>query len=140
VRLNSALVIVACALGVACAAPAPQPTPVPTVIPTAAPSPVPTTSPTSDVENAFLSNVDDLIAEVTDIAVTPCDELVPVVSQNPGLLPSVRGFAATLKRASSTQDVLNTDAVKSSIADLDQSMGQLDGALSQCGIASTSQP
>ena len=103
---------------------------------------MPTSAPTSDVENAFLSNVDDLIAEITDIAVTPCDELVPVVRQNPGLLPSVRGFVATLKRASTTQSVLNTDTVKSAIADLDQTMGLLDGALNTCGIAatSTSQP
>ena len=130
----------------ACGAPAPPPTPVPTVAPTVAPSPSPAAQSggdqgetPSDVENAFLSDVDDLIGEATDLAVTPCDDLTMIVRQNPNLLPSIKGFAATLKRASTNQPVLNTATVKSAMDDLDKTMTQLDSALSQCGIP-TSNP
>ncbi len=94
--------------------------------------------PPSGVENAFLSDVDDLIGEATDLLVTPCDELMVVVRQNPALLPSIKGFAATMKRASANQPVLNTPAVKTAMDDLDKTMGQLDGALGQCGIPASS--
>jgi hypothetical protein len=96
-------------------------------------SPEPTALP-REVENAYLSNVDDLIAEAADLVVTPCDELTSVTQANPNLLPSVRGFASALKRVGTTQPALDTDAVRSSLADLDHSMGELEGALSRCGI------
>jgi hypothetical protein len=137
-------------------APAPTPTVAALPNPTAAPQspsqpqpptqpqpqthaqPQPTFDPTAaspaDVENAFLSNVDDLIAEVTDLAVTPCPDMIVVTRQNPNLVPSIRGFAAAVKRISATQAVLNTDAVKTEVSDLDQSMTELEGALSLCGI------
>jgi hypothetical protein len=139
----------------ACAAPAPPSTPVPTSVPTAAPTPtfrpaVPPTSapptpqaqPTLDtsgndpveVQAAFLSNVDDIIAEATDLSVAPCEDLLAVTKANPSLMPNIRGFAAAIKRVSTSQPVLDTDEVKAAIADLDKIMGQLDGALSQCGI------
>jgi hypothetical protein len=89
----------------------------------------------ADIEAAFLSNIDDLIAEANDLAVTPCDELAAVTRSNPNLIASIRGFAATLKRAGGSQPVLDTDAVKSAFADLDKSMGELEGALGLCGIA-----
>src|SRR5262249_44364186 len=115
-------------------APAPPPTPTPAPpTPTVAPTPTLATKP-NEIETAFLSNLDDLIAEATDLAVTPCDELVVLVRQNPTLVGSMHGFAATLKRASTNQTVLNTDNVKAAIVDLDHIMGQLDGALSACGI------
>jgi hypothetical protein len=138
----------------ACGAPTPTPTPVPTS--TSAPAPTaivvarpnptsagqpqaqPTFDPTAaspaDVENAFLSNVDDLIAEAADLAVTPCPDLIMVTRDNPNLLASVRGFAAAAKRIGATQAVLNTDAVKAELSDLDHSMGELEGALNSCGI------
>jgi hypothetical protein len=88
----------------------------------------------SDIENAYLSNVDDLIAEAADLAVTPCDELTAVTRANPNLVPSVRGFATALKRVGASQPALDTDAVRASLADLDHSMGEFEGALSLCGI------
>jgi hypothetical protein len=139
----------------ACAAPAPLPTPVPTSVPTAAPTPTfrPAVPPTSapptpqaqstvdtsgndpvEVQNAFLSNVDDIIAEATDLSVAPCEDLLAVTKANPSLVPNIRGFAAAIKRVSTSQSVLDTDEVKAAIADLDKTMGQLDGALSLCGI------
>ena len=81
-----------------------------------------------------MTNVDDLIAEAADLAVTPCDELMAVTQANPNLVPSVRGFASALKRIGTTQAALDTDAVRASLADLDHSMGELEGALSLCGI------
>jgi hypothetical protein len=86
------------------------------------------------VEDAFLSNVDDVIAEAADLAASPCEDLTRITRDNPGLLPSVRGFAAALKRLASSQPALDTDAVKLALADLDRSMGELEGALSLCGI------
>lgn len=123
----------------ACGAPAPLPTPVPTPVPTAVPTATPApaatqTATSSDVENAYLSNVDDLIAEAADLAVTPCDELMAVTKANPNLVPSVRGFATALKRVGASQPALDTDAVRASLADLDHSMGEFEGALSLCGI------
>jgi hypothetical protein len=156
VRLLVAVGLVATIAFAACTAPAPPPTPVPTSVPTAAPTPtfrpaVPPTSPpvskpqaqptvdTSgndpvEVQAAFLSNVDDIIAEATDLSVAPCEDLVAVTKANPSLVPNVRGFAAAIKRVSTSQPVLDTDEVKAAIADLDKIMGQLDGALSLCGI------
>jgi len=134
---------------VACGGPAAQPAPSATAMvaarsATAAPTPARATAPgqptveataqSSDVENAYLSNVDDLIAEAADLTVTPCDELTAVTKANPNLVPSVRGFATALKRAGASQPALDTDAVRASLADLDHSMGQFEGALSLCGI------
>ena len=138
----------AVALGVslavaACAGPQPAPATA-TALPVTAAAPTPTlgprapaTTPTvapSDIENAFLSNVDDLIGDATDLSVASCDDLQLVARENPSMLVSLHGYAAALKRASTSQAVLNTDTVKSAIADLDQTMGQLDGALAKCGI------
>jgi hypothetical protein len=88
----------------------------------------------TEVENAFLSNIDDVIAEAADLTAAPCEDLRLVTRDNPNLVPSVRGYAATLKRLGSSQAVLNTDAVKAGLSDLDHSMGELEGALNQCGI------
>jgi hypothetical protein len=119
-------------------------TPAQAATPFAAPTPAratapgqPTAGPTassSDIENAYLSNVDDLIAEAADLAVTPCDELTAMTNANPNLVPSVRGFATVLKRVGASQPALDTDAVRASLADLDHSMGEFEGALSRCGI------
>ena len=38
------------------------------------------------------------------------------------------------QRVGTTQPVLDTDAVRAGLADLDHSMGELEGALSLCGI------
>jgi hypothetical protein len=126
----------------ACSALAPSPTPTPVPAPTATAAPA-AAQPTADlggedssaVENAFLSNVDDLIAEANDLTATPCADLKQMTSDNPSLLPSLRGFTATMKRVATAQAVLNTDNVKSALADLDHTMGALEGALSQCGIS-----
>lgn len=142
--------ILATAALAACAAPTPAPTPVPTAAPTptfrpAVPptsAPQPQAGPTVDasgagpveVQDAFLTNVDDIIAEATDLSVTPCEDLVAITKGNPSLVPNIRGFAAAIKRVSTSQPVLDTDEVKAAIADLDKTMGQLDGALSLCGI------
>jgi hypothetical protein len=147
---------------VACSAPQPSPTAGPTVAPTPVATPTfrpavpPTagpatalpaisgqTAPTVDtgtadpveIEVTFLSNVDDLIAEANDLSVFPCPDLTTITRDNPSLVPSLRGFAATLKRVGTSQAVLNTDAVKTALSDLDKSMGQLEGALSLCGIS-----
>ena len=88
----------------------------------------------SEVEIAFLDNLDELIAEATDLAVTPCEDLQAITQQNPNLVPSIRGYAAAIKRVSTSQPMLDTDAVKASIGDLDHTMGQFEGALSLCGV------
>jgi hypothetical protein len=127
-------------VGCSAVVPTPTPTPVPVPTATAAPAPAQPTADlggenSSDVENAFLSNIDDLIAEANDLTATPCDDLKQVTTDNPSLLPSLRGFTATMKRVATAQAVLNTDNVKTALGDLDQTMGALEGALSQCGIS-----
>jgi hypothetical protein len=115
--------------------PAPTPAPVATQAPAAAlPTPDPTEASPADIENAFLSNVDDLIAEAADLAVSPCADLTDFTRQNPTLVPSIRGFAAAMQRIGATEPVLNTSAVKDALADLAHSIGELEGALSTCGI------
>jgi hypothetical protein len=143
--------VVACAL-TGCADRAPTPTPGPPTVqptPTLAPAPLateaaraqaratpdPTGADPADIENAFLSNVDDVIAEAADLASSPCEDLKVITSNNANMIPTVRGFAATLKRVAGSQAVLDTDAVKAAMSDLDHSIGELDGALSLCGIS-----
>jgi hypothetical protein len=132
------------AFGIAgCRAAAPPPTPIPVPTATAVPQPSGTQAqPTIDlstadpatIENAFLSNIDDLIAEANDLTATPCPDLTQVTHDNPELLPSLRGFAATMKRVGSSRAVLDTDNVKVALDDLDHTMGALEGALSVCKI------
>jgi hypothetical protein len=128
--------VLAVGLVVACGSPAAAPTSAPAPAATATPAVIgtPTALP-RDVENAYLSNVDDLIAGAADLAVTPCDQLIAMTNANPNLVPAVRGFATALKRVGTSQPALDTDAVRTSLADLDHSMGQFEGALSQCGIS-----
>jgi hypothetical protein len=129
---------------VACRAPAPSPTPTPLPAATATPLPQPTLAPgqptpeptadPSDVQDAFLSNVDDLVSEASDLAALPCPDLTDVISGNANLIPSIHGFAAALKRVSAAQPGLDTDTVHTALADMDHIIGQMDGALTQCGI------
>jgi hypothetical protein len=137
----AAVTVVSCATS---SAPSPTQAAVPTatVAPPALPEPAhpePTLDPASvdqaEIENAFLSNVDDVIAEAADLAATPCAELTAMTRDNPGMLPTIRGFAATLKRLGTSQAVLDTEPVKTALSDLDRSMGELEGALSVCGIS-----
>jgi hypothetical protein len=125
-------------VSIGCGAPAPAPTPTAVPVPTATAVAPPAADlggqDPADIENAFLSNVDDLIGEANDLTVTSCADLTQVTRENPNLLPSLRGFAASMKRVGSTQSVLDTDNVKVALGDLDHTMGQLEGALSKCGI------
>jgi hypothetical protein len=126
----------------ACGAPAPAPAPTATTVPQRAPTPTVQVQPTadlsgaspSDVENAFLSNVDDLIAEASDLTVSTCEDLTQLTRDNPNLMPSLRGFTAAMRRVANSQSVLNTDSVKLALGDLDHTMGELEGALKLCGI------
>lgn len=129
-------------LAVACRAPAPPPTATPAPASVVAPAPVDAVGaaspqPADDAaatEDAFLSNVDDLDAEAADLTVTPCEDLTAVLTNNPNLVPSMHGFADALKRVAASQPALDTDTVHAALADLDHTLGQLDGALGQCGI------
>ena len=58
--------------------------------------------------------------------------LVAILNYRAGVF--MEGGAIAVKRISGSQAVLNTDAVKAELADLDQSMGDLESALSVCGI------
>jgi hypothetical protein len=145
-RWAPAVAFVALAVGLAaCSAPAPPPTPTvaPTATPVAQPTATAAASPratldpaidTSEIEDAFLANVDDAIAGANDLTALPCDDMVLVTRDNPGVVPSIRGFAAALKRLGSQQAALDTENVRAALADLDQTMSQLETALNQCGI------
>ena len=117
---------------VACARPA---APAPTAVPTATTAAQPRVdAQAADVQDAFISNVNDLTAEVSDLAITPCDQLMALMVANPNEVTQIHGFAATLKRVGSQQAALNSDDVRSSLAALDMAIAQFDGALNACGI------
>jgi hypothetical protein len=124
----------------ACGTLAAQPTPTPAP-PPATPTPAATAVPTvdaqtADVQDAFLSTVNDLTNELETLAMAPCPDLTSELQANPTELSSIRGFAATLQRVSTTRQELNSDDVRSAMSDLNQAMMQLDTALKTCGISS----
>ena len=125
---------------VACAAPTAAPTPAPTrPLPTATPlvTPVPTLdAATFDIQDAFLTNVNDLTSEVETLATAQCADLSAETSANPTEVTEMRGFAATLQRVGGQQPALSSsDDVKSSLSDLSKAMAQLETALKTCGIS-----
>lgn len=87
-----------------------------------------------ELEAAFVSSVDDLVAQTADLARQPCGDLAQAAAANPALFASLRGYANTLKRVGASDPALDTDTVKSALSDLDKSMGLLQGALSLCAI------
>lgn len=95
----------------------------------------------SDTEDAilvFLDNLTSVMDEASVMAEASCDELKQARAQDPSVFRSVRGYAATLKRVAAQSPELNQDdEVKATLAELDATMGQLDGALSLCGIPLT---
>jgi hypothetical protein len=123
----------------ACSRPAATPAVAPTRPPPTAASPVtpvPTVDATSfDIQDAFLTNVNDLTSEVETLATAECADLTAETHANPTEVTEMRGFAATLQRVGGQQPALsNNDDVKSSLSDLSQAIAQLDAALKTCGI------
>ncbi|HEY1293520.1 MAG TPA: hypothetical protein VGJ60_10590 [Chloroflexota bacterium] len=123
----------------ACGAPAAAPTPAPTrPLPTATPpvTPVPTLdAATFDIQDAFLTNVNDLTSEVETLATAECADLSAELRANPTEVTEMRGFAATLQRVGGQQPALsNSEDVKASLSDLSKAMAQLEAALSRCGL------
>jgi hypothetical protein len=77
-----------------------------------------------------------VLDEMSVMAEASCDELKQAVKEDPNVFRSVRGYGATLKRiAAQSPDLGEDEEVKAALAELDVSMGQLDGALSLCGIS-----
>jgi hypothetical protein len=91
---------------------------------------------TSDIQDAFLTNLNDLTSDVETLATAECTELMQETQMNPQELASIRGFAATLQRAAASQPALNSDDVRSSLSDLSKALSQLDTQLATCGIKS----
>ena len=135
-RRGASLALVGLAF-VACSRPTPSPTPAPTGTPaptvTAAPQPT-VDAEAADVQDAFLSNVNDLTSEIEELASAHCEDLTVETRNNPNEVPQLHGFAATLKRVGTQQPALNTDEVRLALAGLDTAIGHLDGALNACGI------
>jgi hypothetical protein len=139
-------------LVVGCAAPnaPPKPTAPPVAPATSAPvappsplaSPVPTSATvaslaedSSDVAASFLNSVLDVIDEAAAMAETSCDDLKLAQTDNPNVFRLVRGFATTLKNVAAQQpDLAEDEQIKASLAELDMTMGSLEGALRLCGI------
>lgn len=91
----------------------------------------------AELADAFVSTVDDVIGQASDLSRRSCDDLARATTANPSLVGSLRGYAVTLKRVGASHPTLDTDTVKSALSDLDKSMGLLEGALSLCGISPT---
>jgi hypothetical protein len=135
----------------ACASPppAPRPTAPPTIAPAPAfkPKPVPTPSPTpaevpdlgedpDETVMVYLDSLFQVLDEMSVMAEASCDELKQALKENPNVFRSVRGFGASLKRVAAQSAGLSQDEeVAATLAELDVTMGQLDGALSLCGIS-----
>jgi hypothetical protein len=118
-----------------CGRPTPAPTPVVAPTPTLSPAPQPTAdAEAADTQDAFLENVNDLTAEVEDLASSTCEQLTTETRNNPTEVTEAHGFAATLKRVGTQQPALDTDEVRSALAALDLAISHLDAALSTCGI------
>ena len=137
--LAAAAASCAVCLVTACGSFAVPPTPTPVPPPPSTPTPATTAVPTidaqaADVQDAFLETVNDLTNEVESLAGAPCPDLTNLLQANPTELSSIRGFAATVQRVSTTQQALNTDDVRSALSDLSHAMTQLEAALNTCGI------
>jgi hypothetical protein len=137
--LAAVLVVLA---GCASPPPAPRPTvPAPTagaaVVPT--PSPLPAADLGDDPDEAaavFLDSLLSVIDEASVMSEASCDDLQLALVDNPTVFRSVRGYAATLKRvAAQSPDLIEDEEIKATLAELDTTMGQLDGALRLCGIS-----
>jgi hypothetical protein len=134
----ASLAALACVL-LACSAPAASSPPTavpPRATPTSAATPVPTMDEqTMDMQDAFLTNVNDLTSEVETLATAQCADLTAETNANPTEVTEMRGFAATLQRVGGQQPPLSNSAdVKSSLSDLGKAIAQLDSALTTCGI------
>ena len=123
-----------------CGQPSAPPTPLPTATavrtPTPAVTPVPTLdAATADVQDAFLTNVNDLTSDVETLATAACADVTAEVRANPTEVNDMHGFAATLMRLGATQAALDSDDVRAALGALKLAIGQLDTTLTSCGIA-----
>jgi len=78
-----------------------------------------------------MTNVLDLAEQAAVFADSSCDDLATLTSEISG----IRGFAATLKRVASQDPSLESPEVRAVMDELDAALGQLNGALSLCGIS-----
>ena len=129
-----------------CANPlAPQPTPTvppppprPAATATPSPAPVDLGEDPEDTMVVFEDQILSVIDEASVMAEASCDDLKQAQTDNPNVFRSIRGYAATLKKvASQSPDMSQDPEMASTLAELDTTMGQLDGALSLCGISTT---
>jgi len=91
-----------------------------------------------DTVAVYVDQLMGVIDEASVMAEASCDELKQAQTDDPNAFRSIRGYAATLKRLAGQSPDLNQDPeVASTLADLDVTMGQLDGALSLCGITTS---
>jgi hypothetical protein len=115
------------------ATPTPLPPTATAVLPVATPAPTVDTA-AADIQDAFLTNVNDLTSDVETLATAQCADLTQETRANPTEVTQIRGFAATLQRVATTQAALDSDDVRSALSDLGQALAQLDAALKTCGI------
>jgi cytochrome c556 len=98
-------------------------------------TPVPTLDASvADVQDAFLTNVNDLTSDVETLATATCADLAAETGANPTEVSQMRGFAATLQRLGTSQAMLQGDDVRAALDALTKALSQLDTALTTCGI------
>ncbi|HEX8968007.1 MAG TPA: hypothetical protein VF937_09015 [Chloroflexota bacterium] len=129
----TAIVLTAC--GVPSRATSPPPTPTTaTLAPPAATAVATLDAESADVQDAFLTNVNDLTDQVGSLASASCADLKSEIDANPTEVGQIHGFASTLQRVGANQAALNTDDVRAALAALSNAITQLDTALNTCGI------
>jgi len=116
----------------------PPPPPRPAATATASPVPVDLGEDPDDTLAVFEDQLLTVMDQASVMAEASCDDLKAAQTDDPTVFRSIRGYAATLKRvASQSPDMAQDPEIASSLADLDVTMGQLDGALSLCGISTS---
>jgi hypothetical protein len=87
-----------------------------------------------DVTQAFMNDVLDVAERAAFWAEATCEEMAILVRDNPREVNSLRGFAAVLKRMPDQQPALDRPDVRALLQDMDMALGQMNGALSLCGL------
>lgn len=135
--------LVLLALGGACSPPAPQPTPRPTPTlpptPTVVPTPVENAAllfeeePT-DVQDAFVDEVQALTDEMVQLAAADCGALAQLLQSDPTGFQRFTEFAALMRRVASNDQALAQPLVMRQIDIMDQALASLGLRLQTCNI------
>lgn len=85
------------------------------------------------VEDAFINEVEQATRMADVMAGAPCDRLRDALSRDPAALPSLRAYAATLKKLADQDQSLAGLEPRQALSALDESLARLAARLQTCG-------